>query len=187
MVWTKRFLLALPFVIGAVLNVLLLVADRFHLRSEHIAGYGFLFGTPWAWLLDRGWFGRFEDMRAPKTEPGRFLKPPRTTRDHGPAKSRETQDVIYDYDEGWPGHSRDSPPEIYSAIFLAGLHYDCSGRAARLKPSPILSPGVLVAAAFYSTAARGGTASLFPFTHYFTPQPYGCKTIWHRTWRVGGG
>ena len=57
MVWTKRFLLALPFAIAAVLNVFLLIADRFHLRSEHIAGYGFLFGTPWAWLLDRGWFG----------------------------------------------------------------------------------------------------------------------------------
>ena len=57
MVWTKRFLLALPFAIAAALNVLMLVADRFHLRSEHIAGYGFLFGTPWAWLLDHGWFG----------------------------------------------------------------------------------------------------------------------------------
>ena len=55
MAWTKRFLLALPFAIAAALNVLLLVADRFDLRSEHIAGYGFLFGTPWAWLLDRGW------------------------------------------------------------------------------------------------------------------------------------
>lgn len=40
-----------------MLNVLGLVADRLHLQSEHIAGYGFLFGTPWAWLLDRGWFG----------------------------------------------------------------------------------------------------------------------------------
>ena len=28
MVWTKRFLLALPFAIAAVLNVLLLIADR---------------------------------------------------------------------------------------------------------------------------------------------------------------
>ena len=56
MVWTKRFLLALPFAIAAVLNVLLLAADRLHLRSEHIAGYGFLFATPWAWLLDNGWF-----------------------------------------------------------------------------------------------------------------------------------
>jgi hypothetical protein len=46
MVWTKRFLLALPFAIAAALNGLLLVADRFHLPSEHIAGYGLLFGTP---------------------------------------------------------------------------------------------------------------------------------------------
>jgi hypothetical protein len=57
MVWTKRFLLALPFAIAAVLNALMLVADRLHIRSEHIAGYGFLFATPWAWLIDYIWFG----------------------------------------------------------------------------------------------------------------------------------
>jgi len=44
-----------PFVIAAVLNVLMLYAGRLHLRGEYVAGYGFLFGTPWAWLLDRGW------------------------------------------------------------------------------------------------------------------------------------
>jgi hypothetical protein len=55
--WMKRLLLVLPFVIAGVLNVLMVNADRFHLRREHIAGYGFLFCTPWAWLLDRGWFG----------------------------------------------------------------------------------------------------------------------------------
>jgi hypothetical protein len=48
-------MLAVPFPIAAVLNVLMLNADRFHLHREHVAGYGFLFGTPWAWLLDRGW------------------------------------------------------------------------------------------------------------------------------------
>jgi len=57
MIWTKRILLALPFAAAAALTVLINVADRLHLRREHIAGYGFLFATPWAWLLDRGWFG----------------------------------------------------------------------------------------------------------------------------------
>jgi len=57
MVWIKRFLITLPFAIAAVLNVLVIVADRFHLHREHVAGYGFLFSTPWAWLLDHpGWF-----------------------------------------------------------------------------------------------------------------------------------
>ena len=55
MAWTKRLLLALPFAIAAALNVLSLAADRLHLRREHVAGYGFLFFTPWAWLLDHGW------------------------------------------------------------------------------------------------------------------------------------
>ena len=53
--WMRWLLLAIPFVIAAVLNCLLLEAGRFHWRTEHIAGYGFLFGTPWAWLLDWGW------------------------------------------------------------------------------------------------------------------------------------
>jgi len=50
-------LVASPFVVAAVLNALLGLADRFHLYREHIAGYCFLFATPWAWLLDRDWFG----------------------------------------------------------------------------------------------------------------------------------
>src|SRR5262245_21284878 len=53
--WIRRLLLAVPFTIAALLNALMVVADRLHLHREHIAGYGFLFGTPWAWLLDRGW------------------------------------------------------------------------------------------------------------------------------------
>ena len=57
MVWTKRLLITLPFGIAAVLNVLMLSADRLHLQREHVAGFGFLFATPWAWLLERGWFG----------------------------------------------------------------------------------------------------------------------------------
>ena len=52
----RRAVLVFPFVVAGLLNVLLIVTRPLHLRSEHIAGYGFLFLTPWAWLLDRGWF-----------------------------------------------------------------------------------------------------------------------------------
>lgn len=48
-------LLAVPFVVAGVLNALLLAPERFHWHGEHIAAYAFLFGSPWAWLLDRGW------------------------------------------------------------------------------------------------------------------------------------
>jgi hypothetical protein len=48
-------------VIALLLNVLMIAAGRFHFHREHIAGYGFLFFTPWAWLLDRGWFGNFHN------------------------------------------------------------------------------------------------------------------------------
>ena|SRR6266478_4926639 len=54
--WTRRLLVALPFAIAAVLNALMLAVERLHLRREHIAGYGFLFATPWAWLVDHLWF-----------------------------------------------------------------------------------------------------------------------------------
>ena len=47
----------MPFAAATTLTVLISFADRFHLRSERIAGYGFLFGAPWAWLLDHSWFG----------------------------------------------------------------------------------------------------------------------------------
>lgn len=57
MIWVKRILLSLPLVLAAGLTVLIIFSDRFHLRSERIAGYGFAFGTPWAWLLDHDWFG----------------------------------------------------------------------------------------------------------------------------------
>jgi hypothetical protein len=57
MIWTRRLLIALPFVVAGVLMVLMSVADRLHLHRERIAGYGFLFATPWAWLLDHDWFG----------------------------------------------------------------------------------------------------------------------------------
>jgi hypothetical protein len=56
MAWTRRILLTAPFVIAVTLNVLMAAADRLHLHREHIVGYGFLFASPWAWLLDLGWF-----------------------------------------------------------------------------------------------------------------------------------
>jgi hypothetical protein len=57
MTWAKRLLIASPFAIVFVLTVLLEVGDRLHIRTERIAGYGFAFATPWAWLLDHDWFG----------------------------------------------------------------------------------------------------------------------------------
>jgi hypothetical protein len=57
MTWTRRILVAFPIAGAAVLTVLLAIAQRLHLHSGHIVGYCFLFGAPWAWLLDRGWFG----------------------------------------------------------------------------------------------------------------------------------
>lgn len=60
-IWVRRILLLLPFVIAAVLNLLVVVARPMQWRSEHIAGYAFLFGTPWAWLTDHDWFGRMNN------------------------------------------------------------------------------------------------------------------------------
>jgi hypothetical protein len=57
MTWARRILLAVPFALATVLTVLISCADRLHLRGQRMAGYGFAFGTPWAWLLDRGWLG----------------------------------------------------------------------------------------------------------------------------------
>ena len=56
MIWAKRMLLALPPAIAGVLTVLISLADQLHLRLERVAGFGFLFGGPWAWLLDHPWF-----------------------------------------------------------------------------------------------------------------------------------
>src|SRR5712675_604084 len=64
MTWIRAMLVASPFVVAAVLNVLVGVADRFHFSLQRVAGYCFLFGTPWAWLLDRGWFGSVEGRQA---------------------------------------------------------------------------------------------------------------------------
>ena len=62
MFWTRRLLLSLPFAVAAVLTVLVTLADRLHLNLERVAGYGFLFATPWAWLLNRGWLAGFHPL-----------------------------------------------------------------------------------------------------------------------------
>src|SRR5215467_8253387 len=58
-----RIVLAVPLAIAAALTILISLSDRLYLRSERIAGYGFLFGTPWAWLLDREWFGHVHNRQ----------------------------------------------------------------------------------------------------------------------------
>jgi hypothetical protein len=55
----KRLVVGFPLAIAAVLSGLMVAADRLHLHREHIAGYGFLFSTPWAWLIDHSWLPQF--------------------------------------------------------------------------------------------------------------------------------
>jgi hypothetical protein len=62
MIWVGRALIAIPFLIAAVLTILLAFFRQLHLHPEHIAGYGFLFATPWAWLLDHDWFGQVHNQ-----------------------------------------------------------------------------------------------------------------------------
>jgi hypothetical protein len=57
MTWLRRILLALPVSTATVLTILINFADRFHFRPRRIVGYGFAFGTPWAWLVDHDWYG----------------------------------------------------------------------------------------------------------------------------------
>jgi hypothetical protein len=59
MPWFKRLLVAFPMAVAAVLTVLNFLAYPLHLPlwPEKIAGFGFLFFYPWAWLLDHDWFG----------------------------------------------------------------------------------------------------------------------------------
>lgn len=61
MIWAKRILLVLPFGTAGVLTVLSL-ARPLHERHK-LEVCGFLFGAPWAWLLDRGWFGAISSKR----------------------------------------------------------------------------------------------------------------------------
>lgn len=49
----RRLFLIVPFAIAAVLTVLVPNANR--LRLRHVEGYGFLFATPWGWLIERIW------------------------------------------------------------------------------------------------------------------------------------
>lgn len=62
--WTKRLVIGTPFAIAALLNVLSIVSGRLRLNGERIAGYGFMFATPWAWLLDRGWIPSIHNRAA---------------------------------------------------------------------------------------------------------------------------
>lgn len=61
MIWAKRLLLPLPFLVAAALNLFVVIARAMHWRSERITGYVFLFATPWAWLVDHEWFGRMNN------------------------------------------------------------------------------------------------------------------------------
>ena len=50
--WTNRLLIAVPFAIAALLNVLMLGVEHLHLRLDYIARYGFVFCGPWVWLVN---------------------------------------------------------------------------------------------------------------------------------------
>jgi len=52
----KTIVTLIAFVVAAVLNVLMLPLTDFTCTGN-IRRYGFLFGAPWAWRLDHGWFG----------------------------------------------------------------------------------------------------------------------------------
>ena len=62
--WIKGLLLAAPLIVALALNALMIRADHLHLYRErqHIAGYGFLFSTPWSWLIGRVWFELFDPL-----------------------------------------------------------------------------------------------------------------------------
>src|SRR5260370_1900550 len=47
--WTNRLLIAVPLVIAALLNALMLGVEHLHLRLDYIARYGFVFFGPWVW------------------------------------------------------------------------------------------------------------------------------------------
>jgi hypothetical protein len=53
MTWARRLFLALPFAFALTLTILVALDSRIGLSHQHIVGYGFLFSTPWSWLLDR--------------------------------------------------------------------------------------------------------------------------------------
>ena len=47
----------MPFAAATVLTILVSFGKGLRLTSEQIAGSVFPFFAPWAWLLDRDWFG----------------------------------------------------------------------------------------------------------------------------------
>lgn len=53
----RRALLMIPFIIASLLTARSLFGDALHLRRHTTEEYEFLFAEPWAWLLDRDWFG----------------------------------------------------------------------------------------------------------------------------------
>lgn len=50
--YVTRLVITIPFAIAALLTVLMAAADPLHWHRERIAGYGFLFATPWGWFID---------------------------------------------------------------------------------------------------------------------------------------
>jgi hypothetical protein len=62
MLWLKRFFVALPMAVAAVLTVLnsLAYPCRLIWHPKIVARFGFLFFYPWTWLLDHDWFGYLE-------------------------------------------------------------------------------------------------------------------------------
>ena len=60
MTWERRLLLAFPFAIAGILTTLMSIGERLQLHRERVAGFGFLFAAPWAWLIERLWVGNFQ-------------------------------------------------------------------------------------------------------------------------------
>jgi hypothetical protein len=52
MTWARRMLVALPLALAFILNTLMVAAIHLGWYRERIAGYGFLFATPWLWAFD---------------------------------------------------------------------------------------------------------------------------------------
>lgn len=54
--WTKRVFVVVPFGVAFALTVLMNLPSRLPVNRQHIASYGLTFASPWARLLDHGWF-----------------------------------------------------------------------------------------------------------------------------------
>jgi hypothetical protein len=51
--WINRLLIAIPFAIAALLNLLMVGVEHLHLRLAYIARFGlFRFSAPWSWLVN---------------------------------------------------------------------------------------------------------------------------------------